>query len=148
MSAAGDEWRTEADEEWLAAHSSQAMARLRHRLRRTGFLGDAVSQAELGPFGGAPRKPNLHPGPKRYSVVRFVIATYSHTAISVELERCGQCGGSFLEVHRALRVREDGVPAVIGEVRMCRGCQRESWMFHSHMPTAAKMRTTARKVVL
>jgi hypothetical protein len=80
------------------------MRRLRHRLRRTGLVGDAVSQAELGPFGGAPRKPNLQPGPKRYSVVRFVIATHSHTAISVEPERCGRCGGSSPEVHRALRV--------------------------------------------
>jgi hypothetical protein len=148
MSAPGDDWRIEAGEEWLAAHSSQAMSRLNKRLRRMGVVGDAVSMAELGPFGGAPRKPNLHPGPKRYSVVRFVVATYSYTAISVELERCGRCGGSFLEVHRALRVREDGAPAVIGEVRMCRGCQRESWMFHSHMPTTAKRRLTSRKVVL
>jgi hypothetical protein len=104
--------------------------------------------AELGPFGGAPRNPSLHPGPKRYSVVRFVISTYSHTAFAVELEKCGRCGGSFLEVHRALCVSEDGVPVEIGAVRMCRTCQRESWMFHSHMPTAARMRSIARKTVL
>ena len=52
-------WRVEADDEWLATHSSDSFQRLRRRSRLLRGLAEAMSNAELGPLGGAPRRPQL-----------------------------------------------------------------------------------------
>src|SRR3954452_20820394 len=59
MGRPDDSWRVEADDEWLAGHRSQTMGRFHRRFSRILTVGDAVSQAELGPFAGAPRSPQL-----------------------------------------------------------------------------------------
>jgi hypothetical protein len=142
------DWRVEADAEWLAAHSSDTFARLRRRMRRFGLVANAMSQAELGPFGGAPRKPQLKIGGKAYAVVRYAEHHIAYTAIAVDLERCPRCGAKLREVHRVLFVRRDGVRERVGRVRMCRRCGADSWLFHSHMPVTGRARAWGRKVVL
>jgi hypothetical protein len=147
----GMDWRTEADDEWLATHKSQTFARFRRRLARLGLagpIGDAVSRAELGPFGGAPRNPQLKLGGKTYSVIRYTEHRIAYTTISVDLQRCRRCGGLLVEVHRVTAVDASGVRSVVGAVRMCRRCQADSWLFYSRMPATRRARRRARKVVL
>ncbi len=141
------DWRIEADDEWLAAHSSDTFQRLRRRTRLLTGLGDALSNAELGPFGGAPRRPALKVGGKAYSVVRYVDHHLSYTVIQVDPEVCRRCGAAVAERHLVGRVR-DGVRVTVGAVRMCRNCQAEAWLFHSHMPAARRARVRSRRVVL
>src|SRR5690242_7640662 len=102
------EWRVEADEAWLAAHRSDNFERMRRRLKRWGMLADAVSQAELGPYGGAPRKPDLKLGGRSYAVVRYVTQRIAYTAIQVDLHQCRRCGRRLVEVHHIRQIREDG----------------------------------------
>jgi hypothetical protein len=141
-------WRTEADEAWLAAHRSDTFGRLRRRMRRLGVAGGAVANAELGPFGGAPRRPALKVGGRRYSTVRFVEHRYAYTSIQVELTVCLRCGRTMAELHRVARVREDASRLVLGSLLVCRACQRDSWMFRSRMPTTARAHRRDSKVVL
>ena len=143
-----DDWRGEADDRWLAAHRSDSFARFRRRLARFGVLGDAVSQAELGPYGGTPRKPQLKIGGRDYSVVRYVEHRISHTTISVDLQHCRRCGHLLVEVHRVVFVSSAGSRRAVGAVRVCRQCQAGSWLFHSRMPATRRARRRARKVVL
>jgi hypothetical protein len=141
------EWRVEADDEWLAAHSSTTFQRLRRRTRLMAGLGEAMSNAELGPFGGAPRRPVLRIGGKAYSVVRYTDRHITYTVIQVDPDVCRRCGAEVAERHRVQYVRGDTrVP--VASVRMCRGCQAESWLFQSHMPAAEQARAIGRKVVL
>jgi hypothetical protein len=142
-----DDWRTEADEEWLRRHQSETFARMRRRLRRFGVFADAMSHAELGPFGGAPRKPQLKIDNRGYSTVRYATHRITYTTIHVYLQRCRWCG-AIVESHRVIYVREDGARRVVGTLRVCRRCQADSWLFHSRMPTAARARAWGRKVVL
>jgi hypothetical protein len=143
-----DEWRGEADDEWLAAHRSQNFDRLRRRLRRAGLLGNAFANAELGPFGGAPRNPKLSVGGRTYAVIRYTHQWIAYTSIQVDLQRCRRCGHRLVEVHRLSTVRADGVRVRVGTVRACRRCAAESWMFTSRMPAIANARNRSRKVVL
>jgi hypothetical protein len=143
-----EEWRVEADDEWLAGHTGQSLARLRRRLSAFGRVGDAISQAEVGPFAGAPRNPRLKIGGRAYSVVRYAEHRISHTVIAVELERCRRCDGVLVETHRPTTVDHNGVRATIGAVRMCRKCQADAWLFSSRMPTTNRARRRSRKVVL
>ncbi|HKT03864.1 MAG TPA: hypothetical protein VJT31_30405 [Rugosimonospora sp.] len=143
-----ERWRFEADDEWLAAHSSDSFGRLRRRLRPFGRFADAVSLAELGPFGGAPRNPKLKVGGRAYALVRYAEHYVSHTRIQVVPDRCRRCGHRLAERHVVTRVRETGRRVVVGSVRTCRRCQAGSWMFFSHMPTVARARRVASKVVL
>jgi hypothetical protein len=41
-----------------------------------------------------------------------------------------------------------GVVRLVGSVRKCRRCHRESWLFTSHMPATARGRRRDAKVVL
>src|SRR6266508_3810751 len=141
-----DDWRVEADDDWLAAHSSDQLARLRRRLSAFGRFAGAVSQAELGPYGGAPRNPRLTIGRKAYSVVRHVEHHISYTAITVDLERCRRCGQVLAERHRLTRVDHEGVRVVFGALGLCRRCQADAWLFYSRMPATARARHRARKV--
>jgi hypothetical protein len=144
----GEGWRTEADDEWLAARRSTSFARLRRRLQRLGVLGDAVSEAELGPFGGVPRRPTLKIGGKAYAVVRYAEHRIAYTTVRVDLLRCRRCGHRLVESHRILFVGGDGGRVAVGAVRACRRCEAESWLFTSRMPGTVRARARARKVVL
>ena len=84
--------RIEADDEWLAGHRSDAMLRFQRRFRRVAGIGDAVSNAELGPFGGAPRNPKLNVGGRSYALVRYAQHRIAYTTIRVDLHRCRYCG--------------------------------------------------------
>jgi hypothetical protein len=143
-----ERWRIEADDEWLAAHRSDNFARLRRRLRGLGGFSDAISRAELGPFGGAPRNPRLKIGGKAYAVVRYAEHRISYTAVQIDPQLCRRCGRRLVEAHRVTFVAADGTRTVVGAVRICRRCQTESWLFHSGMPSVHRARVRARKVVL
>jgi hypothetical protein len=143
----GEEWRTEADDQWLNKHRSDSFARLRKRFRMAGGLANAMSNAELGPFGGAPRNPQLKIGGRKYSTIRYATHYLAYTTIHLFQQRCPRCGAE-VEAHRVIFVRENGSRTVVGTLRMCRGCQANSWLFHSRMPATVRARTWARKVVL
>jgi hypothetical protein len=140
-------WRVEADDEWLATHSSDTFQRLRRRARLFAGLGEAMSNAELGPFGGTPRRPVLKIGGRAYSFVRYADHHLTYTTIQVEPDTCRHCGRELAERHRVEYVRGDTRESV-AVVRMCRACHAGAWLFHSHMPSTARARRAARKVVL
>jgi hypothetical protein len=117
-------------------------------MRRFGLAGDAVSQAELGPYGGAPRNPKLKPGGKAYAVVRYATHRLSYTTFQVELHQCQYCGQRFAELHRMIYVRRNGSEVLVGALRACRRCQADSWLFRSRMPSVERARARHRKVVL
>jgi hypothetical protein len=148
VAAQDDSWRVEADDEWLDRHRSETMAGFRRRFSRIMTAGDAVSNAELGPFSGAPRNPQLRVVNSRYSVVRHVVAVYAYTSIQVMLEFCRDCGRPTQEAHHAMTIRSDGVRLSLGAVRRCRSCAGDSWLFRSHMPSTVKARRLAAKTVL
>jgi hypothetical protein len=143
-----DDWRVEADDEWLARHRSDTFGRLKRRFSRFGLVADAVSNAELGPFGGAPRKPQLKIGGKAYAVVRYTQHRIAYTVIQVDPDECRRCGAQLQEVHRIVQIREGGVREVVGAVRMCRQCAADAWLFVSHMPATNRARRVSRRVVL
>jgi hypothetical protein len=143
-------WRGEADDEWLTTHRGDTFATLR------GFLqpfigtriGDAVSRSEIaGVLLSPPRNPPLG-RPSRTEQVRYAEQHYAYTTIQVDLALCRICGSRLLERHRVWLVPGNGLRRTIGEVRMCRSCQADSWMFHSHMLSAAYARSRGSKVVL
>ncbi|MEV0272381.1 hypothetical protein AB0H43_26695 [Hamadaea sp. NPDC050747] len=148
MAAQDESWRVEADGEWLARHQSRTMANVRRRFSRILIAGNAVSNAELGPFGGAPRNPSLRPAPSRYAVIRHVVAVYAYTSIRLMLEYCQRCGRPMQEAHHVATVRADGVRLSLGAVRSCRTCDSDSWLFRSHMPATHEARRQADKTVL
>jgi DNA-directed RNA polymerase subunit N (RpoN/RPB10) len=143
-----DQWRTEADAEWLAAHSSDTFGRLRRRFGKLARFSGAISNAELGPLGGAPRRPRLKIGGRSYSYVRYVESHIAHTTVLVDLGQCRRCGRRLTESHGVTSVDEDGVRVVVGAARACRQCQIGSWLFYSRMPAVARARRYERKVVL
>jgi hypothetical protein len=134
-------WRYEADEDWLAGRRSAFFRRRRAR------LGRALADAELGPFAGAPRDPRLKLESKGYTHIRYALREYSYTTIQIDLLECRVCGG------RAGAAPDGAAPrrrlhADARSLRRCRRCDRESWLFTSHMPAAAAGRGRDRKVVL
>ena len=143
-----EEWRREADDEWLAAHRSANFDRLRRRVRMLGGLAEGVSNAELSPFGGAPRRPRLTIGGKAYAVVRYTTHHIAYTTVQVDLGVCRRCGQRLVEVHRIVYARGSDTRTTVGTVRTCRRCQADSWVFFSRMPTAIRARQVAGKIVL
>jgi len=141
------EWRVEADDEWLSRHRSDNFQRLRRRMSMFGVLGGAMSEAELGPFGGAPRRPKLSIGGKAYAVVRYAHHRMAYTAIQIDPTTCRRCGRPLAEVHRIVYAR-GSARSEVGVVRSCRSCQADSWMFWSRMPSTSRARRVSRKVVL
>jgi ribosomal protein L37E len=141
-------WRVEADEAWLAEHRSDNFGRLRRRLKRWGVLANAVSNAEMGPFAGAPRNPTLKLGGRSYSVVRQATQRFAYTAIQVDPHECRRCGQQLVEVHQMRRISENGLAVPVGAVWMCRRCEARSWLFHSEMPAVVRARIRDRRVVL
>jgi hypothetical protein len=147
---AHEAWRTEADEDWLSRHRSGFMRRLRHRFRSFGDIGSAVSNAETGPFAGAPRNPQLKvdDGNKAYAVVRYTTERIAYTTMTSAPDECSRCGGTLVEEHEIDYIREDSTRVAVGTVRTCRRCQSDSWMLHSRMPSVARARKAYSKVVL
>ncbi len=137
-----EEWRQEADDEWLAGRRSTFFRRRRFRFAQ------AFADAELGPFRGPPRNPTLRLTDKGYSHVRHALRVYAHTAVVVDLLVCRRCGHRLLEEHRLVLRREDGASLTLGWVRMCRKCQKEAWLFTSHMPSHLAGRARDAKAVL
>lgn len=135
-------WRYESDDEWLAGRRSTFFRRRRSR------LGQAFANAELGPFGGAPRSPRLRLDSRGYTHIRYALREYAYTTIQVDLLECRICGGRLLEEHRLVLRRQDGTALSLGRVRKCRRCDRESWLFTSHMPAVLAGRRRDRKAVL
>jgi hypothetical protein len=113
-----------------------------------GLLGDAVSQAEMGPYAGTPRNPQLKIGSRAYAVVRYARHYIAYTTIHVDPGRCRRCGQGLVEVHRIGFIRGEGPRMTVGAVRTCRSCQADSWLLHSWMPATARARRKSRKVVL
>jgi hypothetical protein len=137
-----DDWRYEADDQWLAGRRSTFFKRRRSR------FASAVADAQLGPFRGAPRNPALKLTDKGYAHVRYAPRSYSYLAVQVELLRCGSCGHRLLEEHRLVLRHSEGPHRTLGLVRMCRRCQKEAWLFISHMPSARVGRRRDAKAVL
>ena len=142
------DWRREADDEWLDAHRSANFERLRRRLRLLGGMAEAMSNAELGPLGGAPRRPRLKIGGRTYAVVRYTTHHIAYTTIQVDPGLCRHCGQQLVEVHRIVYARGADARLTVGTVRTCRRCQADSWMFLSRMPSVNRARRVARKIVL
>src|SRR4051794_23090742 len=136
-------WRTEADDTWHATHRSAFFKR-----RRRSAIGEAFSMAELGPFRGAPRNPRLRGQDKDYSHVRYAVRHFAYTAVQVDLLDCRICGHRLLEEHRMLTWSQGGEVRMVGSIRRCRRCHRESWLFTSHMPSVISARRRDAKVVL
>jgi hypothetical protein len=143
-------WRGEADDEWLSTHRGETFATLRSYLRPFigTQIGDALSRSEIaGVLLSPPRNPPLG-RPSRTEQVRYAEQHYAYTTIQVDLALCRICGSRLLERHRVWFVRGNGLRRTIGEVRMCRSCQADSWMFHSRMLSAEDARARGVKVVL
>jgi hypothetical protein len=136
------DWRYEADDQWLVGRRSAFFRR-----RRSRFF-QAFSDAELGPLGGPRRNPTLKLSDKTYSHVRYAPREFAHTAIQIELFWCDRCGHRLLEEHRLIAYRENGDHRTIGLVRLCRRCEKEAWLFISHMPKAEAGRARDAKAVL
>jgi hypothetical protein len=143
-----DDWRREADDDWLAAHRSTNFERLRRRVRMLGGLAEAMSNAELGPLAGAPRRPRLKIGGKTYAMVRYTTHHIAYTTIHVDPGLCRRCGQQLVEVHRIVYARGEDARTTVGTVRTCRRCQGDSWMSLSRMPSVTRARRVARKIVL
>jgi hypothetical protein len=137
-----DEWRYEADDDWLVGRRSSFFRRRRSRYFQ------AIADAELGPFRGAPRNPTLKLTDKGYSHIRFAPREYSYTSIQVDLFYCDRCGHRLLEEHRLVVHWADKGDRTIGLMRMCRRCEKDAWLFVSHMPSVLAGRRKDRKAVL
>jgi hypothetical protein len=135
-------WRAEADDDWHAGHRSTFFKRRRSR------WAEAISNAELGPFAGAPRRPQLKITDRGYSHVRYAERHFSYTTIQIDLLECRICGHRLLEQHRLMMRSADGSEYSVGHVRKCRNCHKESWLFTSHMPATLAARRRDAKVVL
>lgn len=146
---ADEAWRTEADDEWLATHRSDHMGWLRRRLRLLGGVGRAFSNAETGPYAGAPRDPRLRAeDDKAYATVRYSTQRIAYTTTTTDPDECARCGEPLIERHEIEYVRGEDSRVPVGAVRHCRRCQSDSWLFRSAMPTIARARDAARKIVV
>ncbi|MEV4508462.1 hypothetical protein AB0K00_05845, partial [Dactylosporangium sp. NPDC049525] len=124
---------------------SEFMAWLRRRFRIFGGVAGAVSHADMGPYAGAPRDPDLRVGDeKSYSTVRYTTQEVAYTAIGADPDECPRCRRPLVERHRLEYVRGDTrVP--VGAVRTCRGCQTDSWLLRSRMPAVSRRHRRPRR---
>jgi hypothetical protein len=136
---------------WMAdVPTSTFMSRLRRRFRFFGFVGGAVSHAEMGPYAGAPRNPNLRVGADDagYATVRYSTDRYAYTSTTLNTDECRRCGRPLVQETEIEQVEGEHHRVAVGVVRTCRACQADSWMLHSRMPAVARARAAARKTVL
>lgn len=127
MSDMGDsDWRTEADDQWLAEHRSTFFKR-----RRAGMLAGLDLGSVLPSVGGAPRNPQLKVGGKEYSVVRYAENYAAYITTEITRAWCRSCGGS-LEIHRIHRTDKNNVRRSYGSVQACPTCHPRHWLFVTH----------------
>lgn len=142
-------WRTEADDQWLAAHSSDAFGRIRRVFHPLAGGADAVSHSVLGGLlGGPPRNPDLKVKGVTAEQIRYAERHYSYTTTQVDLGVCRRCGHKLEERHRLLVVDPHGYRQQVGTARACRRCAAESWLFTSHMPGARRLAASRAKIAL
>ncbi|MDQ7904000.1 hypothetical protein RB614_05625 [Phytohabitans sp. ZYX-F-186] len=142
-------WRTEADDQWLAAHSSDAFSRIRRVFHPLAGGADAVSHSVLGGmFGGAPRNPQLKVKGVTPEQVRYAERHYAYTTSHVDVGLCRRCGHPLEERHHLLYVDPHGHRQRVGTARACRRCAARSWLFTSHMPGARRLAAARAKIAL
>lgn len=142
-------WRTEADDQWLAAHSGDAFSRIRRVFHPLAGGADAVSHSVLGGLlGGPPRNPDLKVKGVTAEQVRYAERHYSYTTSQVDLGVCRRCGHTLEERHHLLVVDPHGFRQRVGTARACRRCAAGSWMFTSHMPGARRLAASRAKIAL
>lgn len=125
------------------------MMRLRERFRILGGISGAVSHADTGPYAGAPRDPDLRiDGEKSYSTVRYTTERVAYTTTRTSAGACPRCGRPMVETHEIEHVEGAGARVALGAVRVCRGCEADSWLHRSRMPRASRARDAARKYVV
>ena len=143
-------WRTEADDDWLAEHSSDTFA----RIRRIASFGTAsataiADSAAAGFLLSPPRNPNLRVRDVTAEQVRYAESQYAYTTILiVDNELCPRCGCLYAQVRKLELRAADGHRTRVGEARKCRRCDRESWMFRSWMPHAVAREAMHSRAVL
>lgn len=131
------------------ARSSQLMAWFRRRFGVLGGIAGAVSHADTGPYGGAPRDPRLRVDDGRaYSAVRYATDHVAYTTTSTNADDCPRCGRPLAEAHRIEQVEGERPAQQVGAVRACRHCQPDSWLLRSRMPAASRSRAAARRHVV
>jgi hypothetical protein len=112
-------------------------------------VGEAISDAGLGVLGGPPRNPNLKPGKgSDFSTVRQAEYAYPRTNVQVDVDLCPVCGLNKLETHTIQNVGVEEDYGVVGSVRMCAECSKESWLFKSHMPSTVAARERDKRIVM
>jgi hypothetical protein len=105
-------------------------------------IADAVSNAGIGFLGGAPRNPDLSTGKPEYSTVRYAEKQYNYTTVVVTHRYCPRCGHFSEEKHTLELVNsEENQRTKVGHVRACAYCDKDHWLFVSHMPSSVAMRT-------
>lgn len=141
-------WRVEADDDWLAAHSSDTFARIR-RLYGAGLL-NGVSNSVLGGtvIGGTPRRPRLKLDTGHGEQIRYAERQYQYTAVMINYRTCRMCGRRDLVVHRIIMIHSDGQRFRVGTLAKCQRCAADSWLFRSRMPSIVAKRWRDRKVVI
>lgn len=139
----------EADDQWLAAHSSDAFSRIRRVFHPLAGGADAVSHSVLGGMlGGTPRNPELKVKGVTAEQVRYAEQHYAYTTTEIDLGTCRRCGNQLEERHKLLLVDPHGYRRHVGTARACRRCAAESWMFTSHMPGARRLAASRSKIAL
>ncbi|MEV0896058.1 hypothetical protein [Actinoplanes sp. NPDC049802] len=122
------------------------------RLRRLPILrgvADAVSHADLGPYAGAPRDPDLRIGDEQgYSTVRYATGHIAHIATSVSEDVCPRCGSAMAENHEIQQREGSAVRLRTGSARVCRACEPDSWLLRSQMSAVARARETNRRNIV
>ncbi|WP_018788726.1 hypothetical protein [Micromonospora sp. CNB394] len=144
------QWRAEADDEWLEERRSSLMGWFRRHFKAFGGIASAVSHADTGPYAGAPRNPKLKidDDDKAYATVRYTTNEVAYTATSTSVDQCASCGQPLAETHEIQCRQGEETHTRIGSVRTCSNCEAESWLRRSHMPKVAQARDKARKNVV
>lgn len=83
-----------------------------------------------------------------HKVIRNAEQGYAYTSIQVDTETCRICGGQWSQVHTLAVTDTTGATRAIGSVRACEDCQRQSWLFTSHMPRAVAGRAMDARAVV
>lgn len=144
----------EVDPQWLREHSSQVMRKMKKMADGLGVgssMGAAGGSAASGALAGTTGDgfdPSQH-RPKT-SVVREAQGQYSFTQVHlVGKQGCLRCGWPLEEVWAVEGALVDGVRQRMGRMLVCSKCDKDSFMFTSHMPrTVERRRREEGKVVL
>ena len=112
-------------------------------------LAGAVPHADLGPYAGAPREPDLRvDGADGYSLVRYATSHIAYTCTSTSQELCPRCGQPVRETHNLRYMGGTQTSRSIGVVHACRDCHPDTWLRRSQMPGAIRQRQANHRNVL